>query len=485
METDGSAQFLEQSRFWIQRVFVPILVFIGVGGNVVTVMILTRRRMRCTTNIYLTALAIADLIYLLFVLLLSFEHYPNIHNKKYELYWRFYGITHWICDAASSTSVWLIVSFTIERYIIVCHPLRGKVYCTEGRAKNIITLVCILCMISTASTTFEYQLTVKEHCVQEICDNAPHSHHHHATPITLNETQSKSMQDPEEPRSKRDSEDYYFDVYPGKQALSESKTEREKRSKLECTESESVEIEENITLELCDGNKCTKNETCCKKSYTIFTEPTELGKNETYTTIFYWFSSITYGLLPFVLIASFNCFLIKAVFESTRMRKGMMTAAESSKQRNENRITILLIGIIILFLICQTPTAFFLIYDALDDANMDSNIKRALGNIFNLLINLNASCNFLMYCVLSDNYRRTFKLFFCSRNLNREDTSVTTYALSRSSRYNNAANNGFRRNISEYRTPRNVETQSLNSVPRSKSLMTRPIGKAKSTDLNV
>lgn len=57
--------------------------------------------MRSSTNVYLTALAIADIIHLLFVLLLSFQHYPNIHDRKYELYWRFFGLTHWLCDAAS------------------------------------------------------------------------------------------------------------------------------------------------------------------------------------------------------------------------------------------------------------------------------------------------------------------------------------------------------------------------------------------------
>lgn len=39
---DPSAGFLDSTRFWVQRVFVPILVIIGVGGNIVTVMILTR-----------------------------------------------------------------------------------------------------------------------------------------------------------------------------------------------------------------------------------------------------------------------------------------------------------------------------------------------------------------------------------------------------------------------------------------------------------
>lgn len=33
----------------------------------------------------------------------------------------------------------------------------------------------------------------------------------------------------------------------------------------------------------------------------------------------------------------------------------------------ENRITLLLIGVVVLFLLCQTPTASFLIYDALDE----------------------------------------------------------------------------------------------------------------------
>lgn len=57
--------------------------------------------MRSSTNIYLSALGIADIIYLIFVFLLSFKHYHNIHARKYELYWRFYGISHWLCDAAS------------------------------------------------------------------------------------------------------------------------------------------------------------------------------------------------------------------------------------------------------------------------------------------------------------------------------------------------------------------------------------------------
>lgn len=101
MEPDGTRHFLDLTRFWVQKVFVPLVVGVGVLGNLITVIILTRKRMKCSTNVYLTALAIADLVYLLFVLILSFEHYPGAHSDKYLLFWRFYGLTHWIVDAAS------------------------------------------------------------------------------------------------------------------------------------------------------------------------------------------------------------------------------------------------------------------------------------------------------------------------------------------------------------------------------------------------
>lgn len=65
-----------------------------------------------------------------------------------------------------NSSVWLTVSFTIERYIAVCHPMKGRVLCTENRAKMIILVMVILCIIAAASTSFEHQLAIKENCMQ-------------------------------------------------------------------------------------------------------------------------------------------------------------------------------------------------------------------------------------------------------------------------------------------------------------------------------
>ncbi|XP_068895016.1 sex peptide receptor-related protein 2 isoform X4 [Tenebrio molitor] len=508
---DPSALFLESTRFWIQRVFVPIMVCIGVGGNTITVVVLTRKRMRCSTNIYLTALAVADIIYLLFVFFLSFGVYKNIHDRKYELYWRFSGLTHWLCDSASSASVWLTVSFTLERYIAVCHPIKGKVLCTENRAKIIITGITVFCILSTLSTTFEYELAINEKCIRN------------CTPEELKTMQHMSVvtnlqhDDEDDSNDKLVKEIYskvkpaidkllpvnctshphiiYVPVYPS--MLNKTNPKSYKTNLIEGqvnTKSEvSKERVENslkgqnanttaATGKLLTTNDTSDNDTCCLKKFTVDTELTNLGKNRAYSTFMSWFSALGFALIPLILIATFNCFLVHAVYKSQNRRKKMTNSQETVSMSNENRITVMLIGVVFLFLICQTPTASFLIYSNFYEPKdlATEHIHRALGNIFNFLVTVNAATNFIMYCILSKKYRTTFRALFCGRRKNRQDTLMLSSTRTRYSSYNN----GLRRNVSEYHTPRNLETQSLTGIPRSKSLMTRPPGKAKSSDMN-
>ena len=88
---------------------------IGVLGNSVTMAIMTRRRMRSSTNWYLAVLAMFDMIYLIFTFVLSLKHYPNAHHVDYYYYWYTFPFAMMITDASSNTSVWLTVAFTIER----------------------------------------------------------------------------------------------------------------------------------------------------------------------------------------------------------------------------------------------------------------------------------------------------------------------------------------------------------------------------------
>lgn len=55
--------------------------------------------MRCSTNIYLTALAVADIVNLFCAFVLSLQHYPSFKHG-HVLYWSAFGLSNWFHDAS-------------------------------------------------------------------------------------------------------------------------------------------------------------------------------------------------------------------------------------------------------------------------------------------------------------------------------------------------------------------------------------------------
>ncbi|XP_069156361.1 FMRFamide receptor [Procambarus clarkii] len=322
-DVSGYKTFLAGSRYVVQRVLVPMVLIVGVVGNAVTIVVLTRRQMRSSTNNYLTALAISDLLYLVFIFSLSFRHHPGMSRPHHWFYWHYSRYALWLTDASGSTSIWLTVTFTIERYIAVCHPIKGKVFCTESRAKRVIVAVFILCFTLTATTPHEW-------VINEVTDSVT--------------GQAKLAMD-----------------------------------------------------------------------YSV------LGSNDTYRKVFYWFTAVVFILLPLVLLAVFNSFLIHVVKQSRAQRCTMTNQRverDTHSQSQEYKITVMLIAVVLLALLCQLPVAVLLLYQsfyASKPNSIASYMERGLGNIFNLLSAINAACNFVLYCAMSDKYRRTFLRTFCSR----------------------------------------------------------------------
>ncbi len=88
--------------FWVNRAVVPLVTMFGVVGNLVTIRLLSKRKMvEGPTHVYLTGLASADLLYLIFMSTLSFTHYPNVHQKSYILYWMYRPYGLWLTDSSS------------------------------------------------------------------------------------------------------------------------------------------------------------------------------------------------------------------------------------------------------------------------------------------------------------------------------------------------------------------------------------------------
>jgi len=149
---------LATTRFVVQRVLMPIVIMFGVVANVINIAVLTRRSMKSSTNHYLSALAVYDVLYLALVFVIILRHYAAVASSaSYSRYWLH---VMWLSNTCSNTGVWLTVTFTVERYIGVCHPMRGKVWCTPSRARVIIIIVCIAAAIITFPEFFEFEVNI-------------------------------------------------------------------------------------------------------------------------------------------------------------------------------------------------------------------------------------------------------------------------------------------------------------------------------------
>jgi len=215
-------------------------------------------------------------------------------------------------------------------------------------------------------------------------------------------------------------------------------------------------------------------------------ESSSLGMNDLYKTIYSWMTSTLFVFVPLLLLAIFNSFLIRSVHISKKARcdmtqskihaktvvdnnpspsngqqtndieqqqitrsnvRSVVTTSgvrlESSKQ--ENKITVMLIAVVILFFFCQLPTAILFIISSIHQIHEGTRafyVTRVLGNIFNFLVAINAAGNFLLYCFFSQRYRKTFVNLFCPCYRNKlgyfQSTHPNTAVYSKTSRASRA-----------------------------------------------
>ncbi|XP_064555952.1 uncharacterized protein Proc-R isoform X3 [Drosophila montana] len=436
-----------------------------------------QKRMRCTTNIYLSALAITDIAYLTFVLILSLKHYEYI---KYhcELYWRLYGFIMWLCDACAYISIYIAVCFTIERFIAIRYPLKRQTFCTESLAKKVIAAVALFCLLTTLSTAFEHTYDINwklidgayRPCNLTLANVSPTPAQ--PTPATAwhvdehaNNAATPRYLEPFDLSSGSGSGageavTFYLslslslfiafvlsltvplkDHIPSRQhrlpastsasvgvtaAATDPATGAATASLLQL--SRARRSEDNFDNEASSNNNYNYNnnsafafnitEYC--QNMTVYTNGlSSLGQNALYFNIWSVYTLIVFVVLPLFVLATFNCFLILLVHRSKSLRGDLTNASSIRRTKRksnsgltgsvsqENRVTITLIAVVLLFIVCQLPWAIYLIL--VQYVEIEMNIQRIAGNVCNLLVAINAAANFFLYCVLSDKYRKTVR----------------------------------------------------------------------------
>ena len=125
----------------------PVVMAIGLLGNVCSLAVTTREQFRKRSSYYyLSVLAVADTAVLLFVgaacLILMATNgremlFPGVYCTL--MYFLYHQSTH--------MASWLLVAITVDRYIHIHYPLLRGTVCTERRAQQVCVIIAMLSVL--------------------------------------------------------------------------------------------------------------------------------------------------------------------------------------------------------------------------------------------------------------------------------------------------------------------------------------------------
>lgn len=135
-------------EFWICGVVLNLVGILGIFGNILSMVILSRPQMRSSINYLLIGLARCDTVLIITSMILFgmpaiYPYTGYLFSYYYYIYPIISPCVYPIAMASQTASVYLTFTVTLERYVAVCHPLKARALCTYGRAK-IYFIVCII-----------------------------------------------------------------------------------------------------------------------------------------------------------------------------------------------------------------------------------------------------------------------------------------------------------------------------------------------------
>ncbi|KAI8778121.1 nociceptin receptor [Biomphalaria glabrata] len=165
---------------------------------------------------------------------------------------------------------------------------------------------------------------------------------------------------------------------------------------------------------------------------------TELGRNKQFMIPYTWVQNLLRGIVPVFILVFINAKIIN-VLRRERVK--------GKKLSSRNRITLMLIAMVLIFILCLTPDAIMSTFFGKGYVEEDY-MTKGIREITDCLVLLNSAVNFILYCSLSAIFRNTFmRVFFgrryvkmrggSCRQISRDGTSIIKPKNNASFRQNN------------------------------------------------
>ena len=137
-----------------------LLVAVGIVGNFINVIVMSRNLRKHSSSVYIFLLAISDSVYLTSTFLgdllrtlkcyffrettIDFVSHSNFACKLYQ----------YLLELSADYSSMIILCFTIERFAAVYKPMKVKIMCSTNKVKLLCFILLLVTSISTAPQKF-------------------------------------------------------------------------------------------------------------------------------------------------------------------------------------------------------------------------------------------------------------------------------------------------------------------------------------------
>ena len=158
-----------------------VLTAYGIIGNILSILIfLSPQYHRQSSHFYLLSLAVSDLCFLYIYLIEdTFRSHNELYRSRINVLDRSSSMICILVQYARNTtrllSSWIIVAFTVERFLVVFYPFKRAIICRRKISRLIVLLLFMISLLLNINVPFHYGIAPSTNNSKQdtICDILP------------------------------------------------------------------------------------------------------------------------------------------------------------------------------------------------------------------------------------------------------------------------------------------------------------------------
>jgi hypothetical protein len=401
--------------------------FLGVLGNTISFILLHKYSPNSVSSYLLKALAVADNMFL--IAASGVQIYPAMlmylgaEDSLVPIYPYIQTYAWPLVHMAQMASVWMTVLVAGNRYVAVCKPLHAQYLCTKGRVRTQMWVVILLAIVYNIPRFFEYKFVMVS--VGELNSTVPTTSAMQEDNIheLLSRTTSSlttTAQDAVETVTIQAAAQQAVNVGLASLPLYNIVYENISYCLFVFFLPLSVLIFFNAHLvnALKTARRQRKRILVKAAAKTTATAVAADNSRDGTTTTTYGSSSAPPSRATSS-VAAPRLSTLSTTSQQLQQRTAVVVSKRAATSADENNVTLVMIVIVLVFIVCETPAALnqILYYVFVKDAG-DSQCTHYVRfyNICNLLVVLNSSLNFVIYCLFRRQFQQQLaELCLCQR----------------------------------------------------------------------